>query len=114
MKTREMALGEEQAIEKLRKDGKSIRSTAQTLAITRTTIWNFLSTDGLIHRHRTGRPRYTSAVDGWNILRGLKKNPKVNQPQLKEGRNGGTTIYCLQDMSGTKIQRLHKKIKTYL
>lgn len=51
MKTRELSVGEKQAIVKLRKDGKSMRAIAQTLA----TIWNVLkkkeTTGVLRNRH---------------------------------------------------------------
>lgn len=55
MKTRELSVGEKQAIVKLREDGKSLRAIAQTLAIASTTIWNVLKkkeTIGVLsHRH---------------------------------------------------------------
>ena len=43
MKTRELSMGEKQAILKLRKKGKSIRAIGQTLGIASTTIWNVLN-----------------------------------------------------------------------
>ncbi len=67
MKTREVSLGEKQAIVKLREDEKSNQTIAQTLAIASTTIWNLLrkkeTTGVLSNTPRTGRSRETSAVD---------------------------------------------------
>ena len=67
MKTRELSVGEKQAILKLKDDGKSIRAITQTLAIVSTTIWNILkrkeTTGVLSNRCQTGRRRKTSAVD---------------------------------------------------
>ncbi|MDF4264986.1 helix-turn-helix domain-containing protein, partial [Vibrio parahaemolyticus] len=67
MKTRELSMGEKEAIVNVREDGQSIRAIAQTLAIASTTIWNVLkkkeTTGVLSNRRRTGRPRKTSAVD---------------------------------------------------
>lgn len=40
MMTRELSMDEKQAILKLRKEGKFIRTIAETLGIVNTTIWN--------------------------------------------------------------------------
>lgn len=81
MKTRELSMGEKQTILKLREEGKSIRAIAKTLGIATTTIWNVLkkkeTTGVLSNKHRTGRPRVTTAVDDRNIVRAVKKNPKT-------------------------------------
>ncbi|MCJ8740406.1 hypothetical protein PDJAM_G00058690 [Pangasius djambal] len=81
MKTRELSMEEKQDIVKLKKEGKSIRAIAQTLGIANTTIWNVLkkqaTTGVLTTRHRTGRPRKTTAVDDRNIVRAVKKNPQT-------------------------------------
>lgn len=72
---------EKQDIVKLKKEGKSIRAISQELGIANTTVWNVLKkheTTGLLTtRHRTGRPRKTSAVDDRKIVRAVKKNPQT-------------------------------------
>ena len=81
MKTRELSMGEIEAIVKLREYGKSIRAIAQILAIASTTNWNVLkkkeTTGVLSNRRRTGRPRKTTAVDDRIIVRAVKKDPKT-------------------------------------
>ncbi|XP_049319818.1 homeobox-containing protein 1a isoform X2 [Astyanax mexicanus] len=81
MKTRELSMGEKQAIVKLREDGKSIRAIAQTLAIANTTVWNILKkkvvTGVLSNRCRTGRPRKTTALDDRNIVSAVENDPKT-------------------------------------
>ena len=55
MKTRELSMGEKQAILKLRKEGKSIRAIGQTLGIACTTNWNILKkkeTTGVLSNRR--------------------------------------------------------------
>ncbi|MCI4387222.1 hypothetical protein PGIGA_G00071680 [Pangasianodon gigas] len=80
MKTRDLSMGEKQAILKLRKEEKSIRAIAQELGIANTTIWNVLkkkeTTCVLTTGHGTGRPRKTTADDR-NIVRAVKKNQKT-------------------------------------
>lgn len=82
MKTRELSMGEKQAIVKLRKEGKSTRAIGQTLGIASTTIWNVLkkkeTTGVLSNRRPTGRPRKTTVVDDRNIVRAVKKTPKTS------------------------------------
>lgn len=77
---------EKQTILKLREEGKSIRAIAQTLGIASTTIWNIMkkkeTTGVLSNRHRTGRPRVTTAVDDRNIVRAVKKHPKTTVPDI--------------------------------
>ena len=55
---------------------------AQAMGIACTTTWNVLKkkeTAGVLsNRHRTGRPRKTTAVDDRNIVRAVKKNPKTS------------------------------------
>lgn len=74
-------MAEKQTILKLNEEGKSIRAIAQTLGIATTTIWNVLkkkkTTGVLSNKHRTGRPRVTTAIDDRNIVRAVKKNPKT-------------------------------------
>lgn len=82
MKTRELSMGEKQAIVKLRKEGKSTRAIGQTLGIASTTIWKVLkkkeTTGVLSNRRPTGRPRKTTVVDDRNIVRAVKKTPKTS------------------------------------
>ncbi len=84
MKTRELSMGEKQAIVKLRKEGKSIRAIAHTLAIS--TIWNVLekkeATGVLSNINQTGRPRKTTAVDDRNIVRAVRKDPKTTVSEI--------------------------------
>ena len=59
MKTKELSLGEKQAILKLRKEGKLIRAIAQALGIACTTTWNALkkkkkNAGVLSNRNQTG------------------------------------------------------------
>lgn len=72
---------EKRDILKLKEKGKTIRAISQELGIANTTVWNVLKkyeTTGLLTtRHRTGRPRKTSAVDDRNIVRAVKKNPQT-------------------------------------
>lgn len=81
MKTRELTMEEKLDILKLRQEGKSIRAVSQALGIANTTVWNILkkqeTTGVLTTRHRTGRPRKTTAVDDRNIVRAVKKNPQI-------------------------------------
>lgn len=81
MKTRELTMEEKLDILKLRKEGKSIRAVSQALGIANTTVWNVLkkqeTTGVLTTRHRTGRPRKTSAVDDKQIVKAVKKNPQI-------------------------------------
>lgn len=61
MKTRELTIGEKQAILKLRNEGTVIRAIVQTLSTANTTIWNVQKkkepTGILTARHGTGQPR---------------------------------------------------------
>lgn len=81
MKTRELTMEEKLDILKLRKEGKSIRAISQALGIANTTVWNILkkqeTTGVLTTRHRTGRPRKTSADDDKKIVKAVKKNPQI-------------------------------------
>lgn len=73
-----------QDVLKLRKEGKSIRSVAQTLC-----LWPIQEfemawksnekqpTGALSNRHQTGRPRTTAAVDEGDIVRAVKKNTQI-------------------------------------
>ena len=109
MKTRELSMGEKQAIVKLREDGKSIRAIAQTLAIASTTIWNVLkkkeTTGVLSNRRGTGRPRKTAAVDDRNIVRAVKKDPKTTVSDISNNlQRAGVKV-----SQSTVRRRLHEQ-----
>lgn len=81
MKTRELCIGEKQAILRLRKEGKLIRAIGQTLGIANKTVFNILKkkeTIGVLsNRHRIGWPRKTTEVDEKKIVRAMRKHPKT-------------------------------------
>lgn len=70
-KTRELTLGEKQAILKLREEGKPIRAIAQPLGIVKTIIENVLNTTttNWCIEHPTGWSRVAIAVDDRKMLR---------------------------------------------
>ena len=87
MKTRELSMGEKQAVLKLRGDGNQSENIVETLAIASTTILNVLKekeTIGVLsNRCRTGRPRKTSAVDDRNSVRTVKKQDQRHHNNLQ-------------------------------
>ena len=80
LKTRELCVGEKQAISKLREYRKSLRAIEQILAIASTSIWNDLktkeTTGALSNGCRTGRPKKHQQLKQRKRVRALKKNPK--------------------------------------
>lgn len=109
MKTRELSIGEKEAIVKLREDGKSIRAIAKELSIASTTIWNVLkkkeTTGVLSNRHRTGRPRKTTAADDRNIVRAVKKDPKTTVGEISNNlQRAGVKV-----SASTVHRRLHEQ-----
>ena len=79
-KTRELSLGEKQAILKLRKEGKSIRAIVQALGILHTT-WKEPEKEinwWLTEKQTTGQPRKITAVDDRNIVKDVKKARKTS------------------------------------
>lgn len=107
MKTREMCVGEKQAILKLRKEGTSVKAVAQALGKDNTTIWNVLEknkkeTTGVLKtRHQTGQPRETTAAEDRDInceKKNTRKENKQNNRQCHyleppQSRGEFTTIY---------------------
>ncbi len=105
MKTRELSMGEKQAIVKLREEGKSIRAIAHTLAIS--TIWNVLekkeATGVLSNINQTGIPRKTTAVDDRNIVRAVRKDPKTTVSEISNNlQRAGVKV-----SQSTVLRRLH-------
>jgi hypothetical protein len=127
MKTRELSMGEKQAIVKLRKEGKSTRAIGQTLGIASTTIWNVLKkkeTIGVLsNRRRTGRPRKTTVVDDRNIVRAVKTTPKTSvsditndlrcKGRLREQKYRGHTTRCKPLISSKNRKARLKLAKKY-
>ena len=72
LRTRELSVGEKQAVLKLIEGGKSIRAIELPV---RTTTWKKETTVVLSNRCPTGRQRKTSAIVDRNIVRAVKKTP---------------------------------------
>ena len=80
MKTKELSLGEKQAVLKLRKEGKSTRAIVQALGIACTTTWNVMkkkeTTGVLSNRHKTGEGQQKQFMQETEIVRGVKEKPQ--------------------------------------
>ncbi|KAG5856999.1 hypothetical protein ANANG_G00013870 [Anguilla anguilla] len=108
MRTREVSMPVKQAIIKLKNEKKSIRDIAETLGVSKSTVWNIIKkqerTGQLINSKSSGRPRKTSVVDDQKILSIVKKKPFSTAEQIKN-----TLQDVGVDVSKTTIRRrLHQ------
>ena len=80
MKTRELSLGEKQAILKLRGEIDQSHCTSIGDSLYKNLEWleKEETTGVLSNRHRTGQPKKTTAVDDKNIVRNCEEKPKTS------------------------------------
>ncbi|MCJ8748461.1 hypothetical protein PDJAM_G00165100 [Pangasius djambal] len=87
MKSKEISMQVKEAIIRLKKQHKSIRETAETLGVAKSTVGYILKkkeiTGELNNIERPGRPRKTTKVDDRRILSLVKKNPFTTSTEVK-------------------------------
>lgn len=77
------------------------------------TIWNVLrkkeATGVLSNRHRTGRPRKTTAVDDRNIVRAFRKDPKTTVSEISNNlQRAGVKV---SQSTVSKISKKNRKAR---
>ncbi|KAJ8288409.1 hypothetical protein COCON_G00010680 [Conger conger] len=108
MRAKEVSMAVKQTIIKLKNEKKSIRDIAETVGVSKSTVWHIVKkqerTGELSNGKRSGRPRKTTVVDDEKILSIVKKKPFSTAEQIKNTlQNVGV------DVSTTTIKRrLHQ------